>query len=298
MASPELTKVIELLRALPRPESGTTPVGFLRAAMDAMAEPAPSQVAVREVTVAGCAADWLVPKGADPSRRLLYLHGGGYVAGSRKSHRALASRIARASGVVALLLEYRLAPESPFPAALDDARAALAWMRENSPEGPGAAARTFIAGDSAGGGLTLATLLAERAARGPLPDAAVTLSAWTDLAVSGESMRTHATRDPMISDADVGAWGRHYAGQSDPREPLVSPLYGDLAGLPPVLMHVGEEEVLLDDTLRFATRARAAGSDVTSVVFPELFHVFHVFAGMLSEAREAIGSVGDFLRAR
>jgi len=225
----------------------------------------------------------------------VYLHGGGYVAGSPRTHRGLVSRIAKAAGCVALVPDYRLAPEHPFPAALEDARLALGYAMDHGPEGASPSARVVLAGDSAGGGLSLATIVAARDAHERLPARVATLSAWTDLAATGASVRTRAEVDPMIPAALLAGWCKHYLGEHDPRDPLASPLYADLRGLPPMLLQVGDAEVLLDDSVRFAARAGEAGVDATLEVFPDLFHVFQAFAGALPEGRAAIAKLAAFL---
>jgi acetyl esterase/lipase len=200
---------------------------------------------------------------------------------------------------VVLNLDYRLAPESPFPAAAEDALAAYHWMLENSPAGIGRAVQLFIAGDSAGGGLALATMMALRDAGDPMPSACVTMSAWTDLAVTGATLETRAAVDPIIpgNPEAMRQMVSAYLGTADPRTPFASPLYGDFSGLPPLLMQVGDDEVLLDDTLRVAERARAAGVDVTLHVEPGAFHVYQWLAPDAPESHAALEQIGAFVRA-
>jgi acetyl esterase/lipase len=234
---------------------------------------------------------------ATADQRLLYLHGGGYIICSPATHRDLAGRISQAAGVAVLVLDYRLAPEHPHPAAVDDALAALRWMYDHGPGGRAPARAAFVAGDSAGGGLTLATLIAARAAGVRLPNAAVALSAWTDLACTGNTMRTRADVDPMVTEAVLKRMVKDYVPAGDARQPLASPLYADLRGLPPLLMQVGDAEVLLDDTTRVADRARAAGVEVTLEIYPEMIHIFQLFAPILPEGQQAIERIGAFIRA-
>jgi acetyl esterase/lipase len=196
-----------------------------------------------------------------------------------------------------LVLDYRLAPEHPHPAAVHDALAALRWMYEHGPTGAAPARATFVAGDSAGGGLTLATLIAARDAGVHLPNAAVAISAWTDLACTGNTMRTRADVDPMVTEAVLSRMTQDYLQGGDARQPLASPLYADLRGLPPLLMQVGDAEVLLDDTTRVADKARAAGVDVTLEIYPEMIHIFQLFAPILPEGQQAIERIGAFIRA-
>jgi monoterpene epsilon-lactone hydrolase len=296
MASPEHERILEMLRMLPRELPTRDNVHLTRTLLDATAGRSPRGTEVQEVDAAGVPGEWVRCGQVDPDRRLLYLHGGAYVSGSRVSHRALAARISRAAGVSVLLIDYRLAPEHPHPAAVEDAVAALGFMNESGPLGPARARRTFVGGDSAGGGLTLAALLSVRDARSRLPDAAIALSPWTDLAMTGDSFTSRAAIDPMITPSFMHPCAALYLGTTDARQPLASPLYADLRGLPPLLLHVGDAEVLLDDTTRFAERARAAAVDVHVEVWPEMFHVFQAFATVLPEGREAIAKIGEFLR--
>ena len=194
-----------------------------------------------------------------------------------------------------LVIDYRLAPEHPYPAAVDDALAAVRWISANGPNGPAPASATFVAGDSAGGGLTLATLIGARNHGVRMPDAAVTLSAWNDLACIGNTMHTRAAVDPMVTAALLQRMIGEYLQGGNPAQPLASPLYADLRGLPPLLMQVGDAEVLLDDTLRVAEKAQAAGVDVTVDVYPEMIHIFQLFAPVLPEGQQAIDRIGAFL---
>lgn len=298
MASAELQAVIDFLRELRATAPAESPDLATRRQMFEMSAPkVQDDVTVVAAEGTPVPADWVAAPGADPARRLLYLHGGAYTLGSRVTHRRLAADISRAAGVVALVIDYRMAPEAPFPAAVDDALAALRWMRANGPDGAGAAAAVFVAGDSAGGGLTLATLLAARDAGDPLPDAAVTLSAWTDLAVTGD-IESRLPRDPILSmgrDAVVEA-AAVYLGGADPRTPLASPLYADLSGLPPLLIQVGGAEILHDDSVRLAERARAQGVDVTLTVEPDGIHVWQMVAPDAPETKAALTEIGGFLR--
>lgn len=254
--------------------------------------PTPPEIKVEHVSAPDRPAEWLRPPAAEPGRVVLYLHGGGYVIGSPRSHRHLAAAIATAAGARALLLDYRLAPEHPFPAAVDDATAAYRWLLDQ-----GVAPRGIvIAGDSAGGGLTVATLLALREAGVPLPAAAVCISPWVDLTCGGDSYRTKADADPIVRRGGVEEMARAYLGATPPRTPLASPLFADLRGLPPVLIHVGSEEVLLDDAVQLAARAKAAGVDATLEIYDRMIHVWHWFLPMLDEAPAAVEAIGRFAR--
>ena len=298
MASPELASIVKMFRSVRPPEGAGIDVARGRAMMQTMVAPPPRGVRATATEASGMRAEWLVPEGADPDVRLLYLHGGAYVAGSVETHRGLAGRIARAAGCVALTVDYRLAPEHPFPAALDDALAGYAYVAANAPDGARPARRLFVAGDSAGGGLALATLVAARDGALPRAHAGALLSAWTDLAATGESMKTREAADPLLVPALVPVNAALYLGGHDARDPRASPLYAELAGLPPLLVQVGDAEILLDDSTRVAERARAAGVDVTLEVWPEMIHVWHSLSGILPEGKQAIERVGAFVRAQ
>jgi epsilon-lactone hydrolase len=256
--------------------------------------PTPPEIKVERVSAPAAPAEWLRPPSAAPGRVVLYLHGGGYVIGSPRSHRHLAAAVAAAAAARALLLDYRLAPEHPYPAAVDDAVAAYRWLLDQG-TAPG---HVVVAGDSAGGGLTVATLLALREARVPLPAGGVCISPWVDLSCGGESYRTKAAVDPIVQRAGVDQMARAYLGDTPPRTPLASPLFADLGGLPPLLIHVGSDEVLLDDAVQLADRARAAGVNATLEVWDRMIHVWHWFLPMLDEAQDAIDGIGRFVRAR
>jgi epsilon-lactone hydrolase len=293
MASAELQTVIEQLRTNPIDPQASLEV--LRSAFPAA--PALEGTTATPVDAGGLPAEWVMADHAAADQRLLYLHGGGYVICSPATHRDLAGRISKAAGVAVLVLDYRLAPEHPYPAAVDDALAALRWMHDYGPKGAAPARATFVAGDSAGGGLTLATLIAARDAGVRLPNAAVALSAWTDLACPGNTMRTRADVDPMVTEAVLSRMVQDYLQGGEARQPLASPLYADLRGLPPILMQVGDAEVLLDDTTRVADKAKAAGVDVTMEIYPEMIHIFQLFAPILPEGQQAIERIGAFIRA-
>jgi phosphinothricin tripeptide acetyl hydrolase len=289
---------IDVVRAhlakLPPPESLTTAERRAQYERAEKVFPTPPDVKVEHVSAPVAPAEWLRPPAAEPGRVVLYLHGGGYVIGSPRSHRHLAAAIAAAAGASALLLDYRLAPEHPFPAAVEDATAAYRWLLEQAV----APARVVIAGDSAGGGLTVATLLALREAGVPLPAAAVCISPWVDLTCGGASYRTKAEADPIVRRAGVEQMAQAYLGATPPRTPLASPLFADLRGLPPLLIHVGSDEVLLDDATQLAERARAAGVETTLEVYERMIHVWHWFLPMLAEAETAVEAIGRFVRAR
>jgi epsilon-lactone hydrolase len=257
--------------------------------------PTPADVAIERVRAPEHPAEWLRPPAVRSDAVVLYFHGGGYVIGSPRSHRHLAAAIALAAGTRALLLDYRLAPEHPFPAGLEDAIAAYRWLLGQGLM-PG---RIVLAGDSAGGGLTIATLLAVRERGLPRPAGGVCISPWVDLTCSGASYATKAASDPIVDRDSVNALAQAYVGSGgDLKAPLASPLYADLRDLPPLLVQVGSEEVLLDDALGLGARARAAGVDVTVEEWPAMIHVWHWFLPMLDEAEQAIATIGRFVRTR
>lgn len=254
----------------------------------------PKSVQIARTWVEGLQADWLTPAGATPDSLLLYLHGGGYIVGSFASHRGLVGHLARACRLRTLMPEYRLAPENPFPAALDDALAVYCRLLADGV----APHRLVLGGESAGGGLVLATLLALRDEGLPLPAAAFVLSPWTDLAATGESLRTRARQDPWFDPENVLPTAAHYVGTDSPTNPLISPLYGDFTGLPPLLIHVGDYEILLDDSTRVAARSREAGVDMTLRVWDGMWHVFQSLAARVPEARQSVDEIGAWVQSR
>jgi acetyl esterase/lipase len=227
-------------------------------------------------------------------RHVLYLHGGAYVAGSPALYRDFIWRIADAARAQCLCTDYRLAPEHPYPAALDDAVAAYRWLLAQG----ALPARIALMGESAGGGLVLGTLLRLRDEGTPLPAAAVALSPWTDLAMTGDSVRANAASDVMIRADEMERIAGYYLGGTDPRTPYASPLYGDPHGLPPTLIQVGSEEVLLDDAVRLAERMRAAGCEVALEVWPRVPHAWQTWARVMPEARQAIARIGAFVQEK
>ena len=265
----------------------------LRQGMGTRQDPANSDVKCIRSQIDGMPCEWVMAPGADPDLRLLYLHGGGYVSGSGGNYLPLAADISAAAQCAVLLPDYRLAPEHSFPAAIEDCIRAHEWMIASGPFGPVSARGTFIAGDSAGGGLTLATLLALRDRRLPLPIAGIPLSACTDLTLASESMRSE--EDPICSARSMPVFAELYLGGADRRNPLASPVFGDYTGIPPLLIQVGEHEMLRDDSVRVAARARADGVDVKLEVWPGMVHVFQIRE--LPESREAIEHIADFLRS-
>jgi monoterpene epsilon-lactone hydrolase len=248
-------------------------------------------IALNSCQIRDLNAEWVIPKGASDDSIILYLHGGGYCVGSINTHRSMASFIAKASKTKMLLIDYRLAPEHPFPAAIEDATMAYKWLlsQGHSPD------KIVIAGDSAGGGITISTLLYLRKNKEPMPACAVCMSPWVDMELAGKSQKTKADLDIIIQIEVLKEMVEAYVGDADPKEPLVSPIHADLTGLPPILIQVGTSEVLLDDAKRLAENAKKSGVDVTLDVWENMIHIFQYFCFMLPEGQEAIDKVADFI---
>jgi monoterpene epsilon-lactone hydrolase len=268
------------------------PVAEQRAKAEKMAHfmRLPKGVTGQPVEAGGVSGEWFIPEGTRDGV-LLYLHGGAYNLGSVNAQREFLSRLTKVCGVKILAIDYRLAPEHPFPAAVEDTVSAYEWLLEQEY----APARIVIAGDSAGGGLTLAALVALRDKGRPLPVGAVCLCPWTDLALTGASMRDKAQAEIILDEKSLAGFAAAYVGEEALTAPLVSPLYADLSGLPPLLVQVGTDEILLDDSLRMAQRAEAAGVEVDLQVWEGMFHVFHMFP-FFSETREAVENIEVFVR--
>jgi epsilon-lactone hydrolase len=291
MSLQQLESLIQKLKAAP--VDPTASMARRRGAMEKAAFRLDADCTAEPVTAGGVPAEWISAPGADAGRNVLYLHGGGYTIGSIKTHRCLAGWISRAAKARVLLIDYRLAPENPHPAAVEDALAAYRFMLDSGVN----PARTVVAGDSAGGGLAVATLVAIRDAKLPLPAAAVCLSPWVDMEGTGESMKTKADVDPMVG-ANLADMASAYLGGKDPRTPLASPLYADLKGLPPMLIQVGTAEVLLDDSSRLAQRASQAGVEVVYEPWENMIHVWQIFVPMLDESKQAVERIGEYIRSK
>ena len=244
------------------------------------------------VDAGGIPGEWMLAPGAEAERVVLYLHGGGYVGVSPVSHRGLTGEVSRTARARVLAIDYRLAPEHPFPAAVDDAVAAYTWLL-----GQGVSPRRLaIAGDSAGGGLTISTLLTLRERGLPLPAVAACMSPWVDLEGMGSTIKTHAHLDPLLKATGIVPMARHYVGpDGDLRHPICSPIHADLSGLPPLLVQVGGREVLLDDAVRLVDRVRAAGGSAELEVWDHMIHVWQIFR-FLPESRRAVERLGAFIR--
>ena len=294
MASPELQTIIELLRSQPTIDDDFP---ARRAGMEAATSlwPVPEDTSVERVEADGVPCEWVAAPGAAADRAILYVHGGAYTTGSLATHRRHVAQLSAATNARVLNVDYRLAPEHPHPAAVEDAVAAYRWLTTAERLDP---SRVVLCGDSAGGGLAVATLLALRDAGRPRPAGAALISPWTDLTFSGASHDTRVDLDPMCSRASLSPSAEAYIGDGDPKAPLISPAHADLAGLPPLLIHVGDHETLLDDSTMLAERASAAGVDVELWVAPEMIHVWHVFAGMVPESDVALAALGRWIDAR
>jgi epsilon-lactone hydrolase len=287
-----LDLAIERIRRVYRGWNRNTPVAQMRGDWDAAFEADIAPVTHRHVSAGGVDGEWIAGSTAPHDKAILYFHGGGFRLGSVSSHRELIARISEASGCRVLAINYRLAPEYPFPAPLEDALAVYDWMLNQGLEPENIA----FAGDSAGGNLVLTAMLGLRECGLPLPAAGVLMSPWTDLAATGASYVSRADADPIHQRPMILALTKNYLGQDgDPRDPRVSPLYADLAGLPPLLIQVGDRETVLADSTVFADKARAAGLDVELQVWEGMIHVFQMFGAELPEARRAIASIASFL---
>jgi monoterpene epsilon-lactone hydrolase len=293
MASDELNAIIELLRAQPVIDAD---FAARRASMEANTGiwPLPEGTTIEPVDAGGVPCEWVAARGVATDRAILYVHGGAYTTGSLATHRRHVAQLSAAAGARVLNVDYRLAPEHPHPAAVDDALAAYRWLTGEAGIRPD---RVVLSGDSAGGGLAVAMLVALRDGGDPLPAGAALISPWTDLTFSGASHDSRLELDPMCSRSSLTPSADAYVGSADPKAPLISPAYADLAGLPPLLIHVGDHETLLDDSTLVAERAAAAGVDVELVVVPEMIHVWHVFAGMVPESDVALAELGRWIQA-
>lgn len=293
MASEELRATVEMIRSQQGVAAEGLSIEERRVGMEAMQAgiPMPDDIETDAVDLDGIPGRWVVAPGARDDAFVVYYHGGGYVMGSLNTHQELMGRISRACQAKVLGVDYRLAPEHVYPAAVEDGLKSYEWLL-----GQGAdPSRVMLAGDSAGGGLTMATLLSIKDKGGKLPAGAMMFSPWTDLTASGESVKTRAEADPMITmDALSEIAGAYHAG-ADPADALVSPVFADLTGLPPLLIQVGDAEVLLDDASRLADSAKSSGVKVQYQVWDEAFHVFQALPH-LPEASDALLKVGKFYR--
>jgi epsilon-lactone hydrolase len=291
MADPEIIALREQIAQRPRSED----IGQRRRDIDArgLQYRLASDVVVEPVAANGVNSEWTSTPDADRARVVLYLHGGGYVIGSLDSHRHLVAEVGRAARAHTLAIDYRLAPEHPFPAAFDDALAAYRFLLANGVSPAGIA----IAGDSAGGGLVVAAMLTIRDAGLPQPACGWSISPWVDMEAIGVSMTSKSATDPTVQKAGILDMARHYLNGADPRSPLAAPIYGDLRGLAPLLIQVGAAETLLDDAIRLAQVAGSADVAVDLQIWPEMIHVWHLYHPQLAAGRRAIATGGEFARA-
>ena len=294
MASAELDQAINMFRAGKAETQAFTTVEEFRVWYERFTEQfeLPDDAVFEQVGAGGVSAEWISTPGVSDDRVIIYLHGGGYMIGSMRTHRSPLSYLSRVSDARVLGLNYRLAPEHPFPAAVEDSLAAYRWLLAEgvSPR------RIVIGGDSCGGGLAIATLVALKYFGDQLPAGAISHSGWTDLANTGDTFVTKAESDPLIDKEMVENMAATYLGDRSRTTPLASPYYADLRGLPPMLVQVGGAEVLLDDSLRFAEKAKEAGVDVTLEVWDDMPHVWQAFASFLPEARQALEHCGQFVQ--
>jgi len=292
MASPEFEAFLNTLRSRPTP-AGLS-IAELRRRFSAFAGQFVPDPDLRfEPVDAGVPAEWCIPPNVRPHGRLLFLHGGGYCIASVRDYREFVGRLAKATRRRVLSVEYRLAPEHPFPAALNDAIRVYRWLRASEPD-----QNIVVGGDSAGGGLSMSLLISLRDAGERLPCGAFLISPSTDLAKEGASMQSRAAVDPIITPETTQRYANAYAGEKSVREPLISPLYADLGNLPPLLILVGDCERLLDDSTRLAQKARDAKTQVTIEIWDEMVHIWPFFASLLPEGRAAIQRVAEFVGER
>ena len=258
-----------------------------------MANALPEGLEVLPFDLAGMHAEWLIPAGAKKDQVIFYTIGGGYISGTCSDHRTLVAKVAQNSGTALLMFNHRLAPEHPYPAALEDSLTAYRWLLSQGTTSD----NIVMMGESAGGGLCLATLLAIRDLGLPLPAGAVALSPWTDLKLTGDSYRTR--RKVCISPPGMSkVCSKYYYGDHDPTDPWISPLYGDLLSLPPIFINVGTYETMLDDSTRFAAKAKSSGVDITLVLGEKMVHCYPLMAPMFPEATQALKEVCDFIKRR
>ncbi|MEM7105446.1 MAG: alpha/beta hydrolase [Bacteroidota bacterium] len=254
----------------------------------------PASVAIKPAEINGIKVEWFIPNEVNHKKVLVYFHGGGYAIGSLDTHRALAAKIAEDGKFKVITVDYRLAPEHPYPAALEDAVSVYQWMLENGYYGY----QLFVGGDSAGGGLTMALLLALKKKNIPMPSAAVLLSPWLDLTGTNDSIQKKKKKEIILDSTKIAEFGKWYAGDLPLDHADLTPLKADLSDLPPILIHVSSDEILLDDSLKLVESARNAGVEVTIDIWKRQLHVWHIAWQYLPEARKAIIKIGDYIRSK
>jgi len=269
----------------------SAPIEKLRQASDggARLSSLPKSIGTQQVMIEHIPAEWYIPQQSDTHSAILYLHGGGFATGSIKSHRGIVGQIAEAGNIRALLIEYRLAPEYPFPAAIDDALLAYDWLRKNGYD------KIVIASESAGGSLAIATVTSLREKQKTMPLLVVCISPLIDVEGTGESVIANAKRDPWLTEEAKDIF-KYYVGQNDPHNPLISPLYANYKNFPPLLIYVGGDEIMLSDSTRLAEKAKIAGVDVQIKIWEGMWHAFPFFAPFVPESLQAITEIGEFIR--
>ncbi len=293
--SPQLTEAIRQFSEFSNVDESQGLIEGMRLTYEKISSfPVDEGVTFERLSAGGVPAEMMSAADSDPNRVLIYVHGGGYVIGSVRTHRMLMSKLVKSSGGKVLGLDYRLAPEDPFPAAVEDTVAAYRWLLSQGFDG----GKISIGGDSAGGGLAAAALVALRYLGEPMAGAGLLISPWVDLEGIGNSMTTNAEVDPVVQKEGLEWMAGLYVGDRDRRTPLAAPLYADLHGLPPILIQVGGDETLLDDSTRLADKLKEARVPVTTEVADDMFHVWHAFAPILPEGQRAIDRAGAFLKEK
>ena len=294
MSKEQMGAIAQMLSSAAAASDPDATVEEMRENMEAMIAnfPPPDGSRTIDETVGGVPCQWQFIDGTGEGPVLLYFHGGGYVLGSPKTHRNMVSALSHACGIRALAPDYRLAPEYPFPAAIEDAVAVYKALLDGGVD----AERIAVAGDSAGGGLALALLLSAKERGLPQPACAALLSPWSDLRIVSESYETRKDADPMITRDGIKKMAALYLGGAEADTPIASPLLADLSGLAPLLIHVGDAEVLLDDAVVLAENVQSAGTEATLKIWDDMIHVFQAFYSMVDEGRQSIGEIGAFVQ--
>ena len=293
-AKTAIQEVRALLEAAPLDEENRTPQE-MRESINAMtgAFPVPEDAKITEAKIGGVAGEWMDRAGVDSDHLVLYFHGGGYVIGSPKTHRALTAKLGMSAGARVFAADYRMGPENPFPAAVEDAFSAYKGLIDKEGFDP---SKTAISGDSAGGGLTMALLVKLRDEGIPLPKCAALLSPWVDLTGDSPTLTSLADRDPIVQKESLLQLAGWYLGGADAKNPLASPLFANLKNLPPLLIHVGTDETLLDDSKTLHKNAKKAGVPSEIEIWDDMIHVWHAFHFILPEGAEALDKIGAFMK--
>lgn len=301
MASIRAQILMSFLRAMPYdgtttdPEKRAQELARSRRVIHMMAVPHPPKTRTIPAHIPGVKAEWHVGEVIRYDARIVYFHGGGFCTGSPLSHRHFTAKLAKETGMPVLSVDYRLAPEHPYPAAQDDAVKAYAWAQENGPLGPSPVETIFVGGDSAGGGLTMSMAMRLRDEGRRMPAGLILLSPWLDLTITADSIRRIGPLDVMLNAEYSKRWVQNYAVDQDPKTPGISPLFGDFEGLPPMFFSVGGREILLDDTLSGIERAKAAGVETVLDRNEEMFHIWPVFYHLIPEGRASVAKIVQFI---